>query len=158
MSRTRATSPGPTWDPASAGFRASGFSASVSKTSFEVRAVITFNRVQARLEQLASGDDDDVKARRDLVTPEHFTDQTFRSVSLDRPSKLFRGGDAQPPDRQGVCQDEQRTEAALNARAALVHLLELDAATDVFVLPDTRADDDRRRLFVRADHAGPTRY
>jgi hypothetical protein len=127
----------------------------VSKTSFEVRAVITFKRVQARVEQLASGDDDDVKARRDLVTPEQFTDQTLRSVSLDRSSQLFRGGDTQPPDRLRICQDEPRTEAALNARAPLVHLLEFDAAPDAFVRPETRADEDRRRLFVRADHDRP---
>src|SRR5258705_6651910 len=105
----------------------------LSKTAFEVVAVFTFQGRQARAEQLALGDDDDVKARRDLVTPEYFSNQTLRAVPHDRASQPFRRGDAEPADRQRVRQQEQRGEAAMNTNAALVHLLEFDAAADVFV-------------------------
>src|SRR3977135_46240 len=82
------------WGPASAG------PFGLPKTSFEVVAVFTFKSRQARVEQFALGDDDDVKARRDLVTPEYFSDQPLRPIPLDRSTQPFCGGDPQAADCQ----------------------------------------------------------
>jgi hypothetical protein len=119
-------------NPASAGpFR-------LSKTSFEVVAVFTFKSRQARVEQFALGDDDDVKARRDLVTPEHFADEALRAVPLDRSSQPFRRGNTQSAYCQCIRQCEERRQATLHASPSLVHLLKLGAAPDAFGRSETR--------------------
>ena len=62
-------------------------------------AVFGFKGGQAGVEQLSLGHDDDVEPRRDLVTTENLSNQSFSTISLDRAAQLLRGGDAQAADR-----------------------------------------------------------
>ena len=86
--------------------------------------VIVFKRTQAGVNELALGDDDDIEPIRDLVPTENLSNQSFRSVSLDRATELFGGGDTQPPDA-AVRQQEHRAVAAVNPKSTAVDLLEL---------------------------------
>jgi hypothetical protein len=89
------------------------------------------------------------------VTPEYFSNEALRAVPLHRAAQPFRGGDAEPSDRQRVRQQEQRREAALDPDAALVHELKLDAAADVFVRSEARHD---RRRQIAGPEARAGRY
>jgi hypothetical protein len=100
--------------------------------SLEGGSVIGFKDGQAGVKQLTSGHDDDVEALGDFVATKNLSNQSFRSVSLDRAPELPCGGDAEPPDRPLVWQDEQRAVAALNPGASLVHLLKFCAAANPF--------------------------
>jgi hypothetical protein len=119
--------PGGTCAPASAG------PSKLTETPFDVAAVFDLKGSQTGAEHLAPGDNDDVESRRDLVMTEHFSNQAFRSISLDRAPKALGGGDPQPANRQLVRQNEHRGETAVNPGATLVNLLKIGATADVFV-------------------------
>ena len=102
----------------------SGFGGHAAETSFE-GAVIGFKGGQAGVEQVALRDDDHVEPRRDLVTTENLSNQSFRSISLNGSPELPRGGDPQPADVAAVRQDEQGAVAAMDPDALFVDLLEL---------------------------------
>ena len=72
-------------------------------STLEEGSVFSFKNRQAGVEQLAVGNDDDIEPRRDLVTTEDLSYQSFRSVSLDRAADFFRRGDAQASDRLLIC-------------------------------------------------------
>jgi hypothetical protein len=82
------------------------------------------------VKEFALGDDDHVKPRRDLVPTENLSNQSFRSISLDRATQLFGGGNAQPTSAAVVCQEEYRAIPAVNPRATAVDLLEFRSATN----------------------------
>ena len=98
--------------------------------------VFAFNGSQAGVEQLALGDDDHVEPGRNLVTTENLSNQSFSSISLDRATQSFRGGNPEPAHGHPGRQNEQRREAAVNPGAMFVHPLELRAPANVLVRPE----------------------
>jgi hypothetical protein len=145
MSASASFTPASTRGPASAG--RTGFpavlrgsaagSSKLAKTSFDVAAVFDLKGSQTGVEQLAPGDNDDIKTRRNLMTTENLSNQAFRSISLNRAPQAPCGGDPQPADRQLVRQNEQSGKAAVNPGTTLVNLLKFSATADVFVSPET---------------------
>ena len=106
--------------------------------ALERRSVIGFKDNKAGIEQLPLRNHDDVEARSDLVSTKNLSNQTFRSVSLDRAAQLLRRRDAQTTERELVREDEERAEPAMDACAFLVNLLKLRAGFDPFVRPEAR--------------------
>lgn len=100
-------------------------------------SVIGFKGTQGGVEEVALGDDDDVKSIRDLVPTENLSNQTFRSISLDGAAQFLRGGDSQPADA-AVRQEEHRAIPAVNSKPTVVNLLELRAAANVFGWPESQ--------------------
>ena len=76
------------------------------------------------MKEFALGDDDYVKPWRDLVPTENLSNQSFRSISLDRATQLLRGGNTQPASATVVRQEEYRAIPAVNPKATAVDLLE----------------------------------
>lgn len=108
------------------------------ETALNGLAIISFKDGQGRVEQLALGDDDDVKSWRDVVAAENLSNQSFSSVSLNSSAELFRSCDAQTSYRALVGKDEHRREPPVDAGAAFVDFLKLGAPPDVFVRPEPR--------------------
>jgi hypothetical protein len=94
------------------------------------RSVIGFKGVQAGVEEFALGDDHDVKPRRNLVPTKNLSNQSFRSISLDRATELLRCGDAQPAGAAVVCQQEYGAIAAVDSKTTAVDLLELRSSAN----------------------------
>jgi hypothetical protein len=115
---------------------ASAGPAKLAEAPLDVAAVFDFNGSQTGVKQLAPGDDNDIKTRRNLVTTENLSNQAFRSISLNRATQAPGSGDPQPANRQLVRQNEQSGEAAVNPGAPLVDLLKLGATADVLVSPE----------------------
>src|SRR5262245_55986602 len=91
-----------------------------TKTTFEILAIFSFKSGQGRVEQLAFGNDHDVEARRDVVTTENLSYQSFSSISLNSAAELFRRCDTQPPDCLLIREDEQRGVTSVDARPMFV--------------------------------------
>jgi hypothetical protein len=123
----------PSGDPGATRAPPSTGPSKLTETPFDVAAVFDLKGSQTGAEHLAPGDNDDVESRRDLVMTEHFSNQAFRSISLDRAPKALGGGDPQPANRQLVRQNEHRGETAVNPGATLVNLLKIGATADVLV-------------------------
>jgi hypothetical protein len=100
--------------------------------TFDEGSVIGFKDGQAGIEQFALGNDDHIKALRDLVTTENLSYQSFSTVPLHRSAELLRCRDPQPADAAPVGEDDDRGVAAVSPGAALVNLRELCAAAYVF--------------------------
>src|ERR1700736_3561872 len=96
--------------------------AALPETTFEEISVVSFKNRQAGVEQLALRDDHDVKSRRDLVTTENLSYQTFSAIPHDCSAQLPRGGDAETTHRERIRTNKQRAEPAVNARALRVDL------------------------------------
>ena len=62
----------------------------LTDTAFDDGSVIGFKGCQAGVEQFAFGDDHDVKTRRDLITAENLTYQSFSAISLNGPTEFPR--------------------------------------------------------------------
>jgi hypothetical protein len=114
----------------------------VPKVACDERSVIGFKDRQAGIEELALGHDHHVAARRDFVSPENLSNQSFGSVSDHCAAQLPCGGDAQPSLALALCQHEDGAEPAVDSIAALVDQLEIGTATDVLRGPEA----DRRTL------------
>lgn len=95
-------------------------------------SVIGFKDAQAGVEELALGDNHDVEPWRDLIPTKNLSNQSFRSVSLDRATQLFRGGNTQPTDGALVCQEEHGAIPAMNPKATAVDLLKFHSAANAF--------------------------
>jgi hypothetical protein len=100
------------------------------ETTFEEIPVVSFKNRQAGVEQLALGDDHNIKPRRDLVTTENLSYQTFSAIPHDCSAQLSRGGDAEATHRERIPSNKQCAIPAVNACALLVDLLKLGAAAD----------------------------
>ena len=105
-------------------------------TAFKAVAIIGFKDGQGGVEHLALGYDHDIKPRRDVVTTENLSYQSFRSVSLNGSAELFRRRDAQASYRALVGKDEHGGVAPVDPGAACVDILKLDAAPDTLVRPE----------------------
>jgi hypothetical protein len=103
------------------------------------RSVIGFNGAQAGVEKLALGYHHHVEPSRDLIPTKNLSNQTFRSISLDRTTELLRGGDAQPAGAALVCQQEHRAIAAVNPKPTAVDLLEFGSAANAFGWPELQS-------------------
>jgi len=106
-------------------------SSPLAYTTFDEGSVIGFKDSQAGVEQVALGNDNDIKARGDLVATKNLSYQSFSTVSLHRSTELFRGRDPQPADAVLVGEDEHRGVPAVKPCAAVVNLLELRTAAYV---------------------------
>jgi hypothetical protein len=91
--------------------------------AFDSGSVVGFKDSQAGVEQFAFGDDDDIEPSGHLVPTIDLSNQTFSAVSLDRAAKLSSSGNPQPARWTIGRQKEERTVAAVNPMAALIHLL-----------------------------------
>jgi hypothetical protein len=101
------------------------------------------------VKQLALGYDDDVKARRDLVTTENLSNQSFGTISLNRAAQFLRGGDAQTTHRQLVAPDENGAVPAADAEPVRIDLLEVSAAANPLGRPKSLYTASRLRPFAR---------
>lgn len=99
--------------------------------TFDEGSVIGFKDGQAGVEQFTLGNDDDIKAMRDLVATENLSYQSFSAVPLNRSAELFRSRNPQPADSAPVRENEDRGVTAVSSRAALVNLRELCTAAYV---------------------------
>ena len=99
-------------------------------------SVVGFKNRQAGLEQLASRDDHDVEARRNLVPPKNLSNQSLRSIPLNRPADLPGGRDPEAADLAAVRHHEHGAEPARDAVPPLVNQLKLGAAADPFGLAE----------------------
>ncbi len=95
-------------------------------------SVVGFKNGQAGVEQLAFGDDDDVEAWRELVTTKNLSYQSFSAISDHGAAQLAGRGNSQPARSALIAHHEHRAVAAMDAGAALVHLLKFRAATEAF--------------------------
>ena len=82
------------------------------------------------MKEFALRDDDHVKSRRNLVPTENLSNESFRSISLDRATQLLGGGDSQPTGAAVIGQEEDRAISAVNPKATVVDLLEFRSATN----------------------------
>jgi hypothetical protein len=114
--------------------------ADLANTALDDVTVIGFKDAQAGVEQFALGNDHHVEPRRDLVTTENLSYQSFRAISLDRTTDLASGRDTQPAYPDHVRQHEHRDVPAVKPDAMVVDPLKLRPATDPF----SRAEFQRR--------------
>src|SRR5688572_33376946 len=103
----------------------------LAKAAFKVVTVIGFKACQAGVEQLPLRHDHEVEAWSHVVAPEHFSNQSFSSVALDRAPQFLRGGDPQSADGQPVRQEKKGAETAANPGALLVNPLKFGASANV---------------------------
>jgi hypothetical protein len=93
-------------------------------------AVVGFKGTQVYREQLASRHDDDIEARRDVISTEDLSNQTFSTISNHRAAKPLRRGNAQATDCESIRFRKERVVAARNAAAMLVDILEIGMSAD----------------------------
>jgi hypothetical protein len=103
-----------------------------TETPFNESSVIGFKVAQAGVEQVRLRDDDYVESRGDLIATEDLSNQSFRSVSLNR-SPEFPGGRDSQPSHPAVRQNEHGAVAAMAPDALFVHMLELGATANALV-------------------------
>jgi hypothetical protein len=108
----------------------------VPEASFEEVAVISFKNGQAGVEPLTFGNDDDIEPIGEFIPTENLSYQTFSAISLDRSTQLFRRGDTEAADAQGVRLDEYRAVSTVNAGALFVNLLEFSMTADPLMTPE----------------------
>ena len=99
--------------------------------------VLALNGSQAGVEQLAFGDDHNVKPRRNLMTTENLSNEPFGPVSLDRAAQSFRRGYSESADGQTVRQKKHGGEPPADAEAQIVDPLEVSPPPDALVRPET---------------------
>jgi hypothetical protein len=99
-------------------------------------SVFGFNGNQGGVEQLPLRHDHQVEARRDLVSTESLSNQSFSSISQNRASQPLRSGNTETPNRQIVRQDEKRGKTSMYSSAVLINPLEVSPAPDVLVRPE----------------------
>ena len=104
-----------------------------TEAAFQVLTVFGFKDGQTRVEELALGDDDNVEARRDLVTTKNLSYQSFGPISLDGATQLSCRRDSQASHSELVREDKQRSVTPVNAGSALVYVLKVRAAADPLV-------------------------
>src|SRR5262249_39589739 len=86
-------------------------------------SVIGFKDCEAGVEQLTFGDDDDIESPAYRVPAKNLSNQALGAVSLNRAAQLPSSGNPQPARPAVRRHEEQRTVAAVNPKAALIHLL-----------------------------------
>jgi hypothetical protein len=104
-----------------------------TETPGERGAIFGFKDTQTGVEQLASGHDNDVKTRRDLVTTENLSYQSFGSVSLDGATEFFRRRNPQASDGALVGQHEECGIPPADSSPMFVDLLKLRTPVDPLV-------------------------
>ena len=102
------------------------------ESALNERSIIGFKGSEGGLEQLALRDDDDVEPRRDLVTPENLSYQSFSQVSLYRAAQFLRRRDPQPAHGLLVREKKQGEKPAVDASPPLVNVLEFRPPTNPF--------------------------
>ena len=105
----------------------------MAESTFERGAVISFKDSQAGFEQPSTGHNDDIEPWRDLVTSKNLSYQPFSSISLNGAAEFLRRGYPQAPRFLLVGQEKNRAEAAIEANAVLVDLLEVGPPADPLV-------------------------
>lgn len=107
-----------------------------TEAAFQVLTVFGFKDGQARVEQLAFGDDDDVETGCDFITTENLSYQSFSSISLRGATQLSCRRDPQASHSELVREDKQRGVTPVNTGSALVYVLKVRAAADPLVGPE----------------------
>jgi hypothetical protein len=100
--------------------------------AFDSGSVVGFKDSQAGVEQFAFGDDDDIEPSGHLIPAIDLSNQAFGAVPLDRSAKSSSSGNPQPARWTIGRQEEERTVAAVNPMAALVHLLKFWSPANPF--------------------------
>ena len=106
-------------------------SAGLAKASFDEVSIVSFKGTQAGVEELTLGDDDDVESRRNFVSTENLSNQSFSSVPLNRSADLFGRRDSESSHTPLIGEQKDRAVAAMDSNAPLVDLLELRPLADV---------------------------
>ena len=115
-------------------------------------AIFGFKVSQTDVEHFPPRHDDHVEARRDLVSTENFSNQSFSSVSLDRAPQFPGGRDAEPAEFPVAGKDKNREAAPAYADAARVDQLEFGAPANPLARPKT---SHREALLVADRQALP---
>lgn len=116
------------------------------ESSFEGRSVIGFKGSQAGFEELAVRHDNDVEPRREGVSSENFSYQSFGAISLDGSAKLLRRRDPEAANRPLIRQNEYGAEPTPNSDATLIYLLKFGPATNPLISPKACAGSWRPTL------------
>ena len=117
------------------------------EASFNEVSVIGFKGAQACVEQLALRHNHHVVPGRDLVATEDLSNQSFRSISLNRPSELAGRRNPQPSDAAAVGQEEHGAVPAMDSGATLVDLFELRAPANALVWAELQLFAADRQAF-----------
>jgi hypothetical protein len=118
-------------------------SAASGKTAGEQMSVIGFKGVQGGIEEIALRHDDDVETRRDLITTENLSNQSFSSISSNRVAEFPSGRDPEAADPELVGQQEHRRVAAVRLDATVVDPLEFRTPPDALGRPEFHAPFSR---------------
>jgi len=105
----------------------------MAETTIKDGSVIGFKGGQAGVEQIAFGDDHDVKSIGDLITTKNLSNQSFSSISINGATEFPRRRNPQSSHPELVWQDEHRAVTAVDSDAPRVYLLVFDAAANPFV-------------------------
>jgi len=108
------------------------------ETTRDEGSIIGFKSAQGGVYQFATRDDDDVEARDNLVATKHFSYESLRSIPDNRTTDFARGGDAQPPERPLVGQEEHGAITTRDSNAVFIDALEFRAVPDTFVRAERR--------------------
>ena len=68
--------------------------------------IIDLEAGEGRIKHSPTRHDDDIQARRDLMTPEDLPSDPFRTIPLNRAPELSTGRDTKPRDSPAVCDNE----------------------------------------------------
>ena len=111
--------------------------------------VFAFKGGQAGVEQFAPRDHDNVEPGCDLIATENLSNQTFRSISRDRPTEFPRGGDPQPAQRTVVRQEEEREISTVDLGAAAIDPLKVGAGANPLAPAESSHAQRQARIFIR---------
>ena len=100
-------------------------------TALKGSVIVSFEAGERRIEDVPARDDDDIEARSDLVTPEHFPHQALRAVADDGAAQLSRGRNPEARPGVGARQDEDGHQSPVLPSTRLVDPLKFCAPADV---------------------------
>jgi hypothetical protein len=106
-------------------------SARPEDTADDGGAVIGFKSGQACREQFASGYDDDIEARRDVIATKNLSNQSLRAISNDRSTEPLGRGYSQPANREAIRPREQRVIPARNPGTVRINVLKIGVTAKV---------------------------
>ena len=123
--------------------------ATLTDTALDRVTIFGFKDSQRGVEQPALRNDDDIKPRRDVVTTENLSYQSFGPVPDNSAAKLLRRGDAQSSEGALVGKDEERDIPPGYPTATLVDFLKLRSPTNTISTPKPGHSTGRRQPATR---------
>ncbi len=97
-------------------------------------AKIRLDRLGRRIEEVGSGNDDDIPSgRQRFVVPEKLSNQSFSPISLDRSPEATGGDDTEPTLGKTVGEKQRRHVPSSGARPPLMNALEFRSVSKPLV-------------------------